>query len=153
MIQRIQSLYLLFAALALILLFFIPYAGVIPELSELPQQMLKEQSTTVNLKIQDHTLSMVLTILPIISSFIAIFLFENRPLQAKLCLANLVMISALLIALIGLIYQYEKNFFNRHLENFDLGLLLPIIAMILTYLAYRGIRHDEELVRSADRFW
>jgi peptidoglycan/LPS O-acetylase OafA/YrhL len=136
----------------LALLFFVPYAGVMPGMEQLPE-MIENESVITPLKVQDNTFTMVLTIIPIVIALVTIFLFGNRPLQMKFCLANLVLIGALLIALLGYIYQYEQDFFNRHLENFDIGLLLPVIALVLTYLAYRGVRRDEELVRSADRFW
>ena len=35
--------------------------------------------------------------------------------------------------------------------QFSFGLCLPLIAMILNYLAIRAIRKDEDKVRAADR--
>jgi hypothetical protein len=34
---------------------------------------------------------------------------------------------------------------------YGLGLLIPVISMVLSFMAIRGIRKDEALVRSAER--
>jgi hypothetical protein len=40
-----------------------------------------------------------------------------------------------------------------HIERIDygLGMYLPVIALAFTFLANRGIKKDEDLVKSVDR--
>jgi len=81
---------------------------------------------------------------------ISIFLFKKRMLQLRLCVLNII----LLAGLIGLIC-YHLIFYIRTVQadDFKIGFsfIIPVIAIILTYLAFRGIRKDEYLVRLSDR--
>jgi hypothetical protein len=83
-------------------------------------------------------------------NIIIIFLFKRRVIQARLCIVNIV----LLTGLIGL-YIYHFVFVIRKIPVVEykagLSFVFPVIAIILTYLAFRGIRKDELLVRLADR--
>lgn len=36
-------------------------------------------------------------------------------------------------------------------ENYGLGVILPSLAVLFIILALRGIRHDEKMIKSADR--
>jgi hypothetical protein len=59
----------------------------------------------------------------------------------------------LLVGLCGLIFYYLTFVFRRvELTGYSLQLaaLYPLISIILTFMAYRAIRRDEQLVRSAD---
>lgn len=71
----------------------------------------------------------------------------NRKLQSKLCM----IISLLLIAWygygIGVVFALKGADTPRP----QFAAILPIIALILTFMARSGIKADEKLVRSADR--
>ena len=79
-----------------------------------------------------------------------IFLFGNRPLQAKLSTAGIV------LAVAGTAYGAFR-FFSTTSEQVmasvtpDLGIGLPVLALIFGALASKYIKADEKLVRSADR--
>jgi hypothetical protein len=88
----------------------------------------------------------VLALLPLIN----IFLFRNRKLQIRISIYCII----LAFGLMGLIYYFFLIGF-RQLEEpsyaFRFPLVVPAIFIILMYLAFRGIRKDEILVRSLDR--
>jgi len=68
----------------------------------------------------------------------------------RFCIINII----LLAGLIGL-YCYHLLFYMKTVQGVDfkigISFIIPVIAIILTYLAFRGIRKDEYLVRLADR--
>ena len=79
-----------------------------------------------------------------------VFLFRNRPLQMKLSLAGV------LLAVAGVAYGAFRLFTSTPeavLETVtpDLGVGLPVLAIIFGLMARSYIRADEKLVRSADR--
>ena len=75
----------------------------------------------------------------------AIFLFKQRPRQAKICLAAVLMNLAWYIVLAVLIQQGQLP------ESLPYTACLPLVAAILCFLARRGVLADEKLVRAADR--
>ena len=78
---------------------------------------------------------------------IGIFLFRNRKLQMKMSLAGV------LLVVIGVIYGVVQ-FIGDIAANSatpDVGLALPVLAIIFGVLARNYINKDERLVRSADR--
>ncbi len=67
----------------------------------------------------------------------------------RLCTVNII----LLLGSLGLAYFY-LSFVKLDIEpiiNYKLTVAFPIIAVIFTILANRGIKKDEKLVRSLDR--
>lgn len=92
--------------------------------------------------------SILLLAVPILS-LILIFLYKNRRLQIQVT----VLLIILIIALIGSLGWYSFDYVNSTGTNFVLGykLALPILMLIFSLLAYKGIRKDEEIVRSYDR--
>ena len=123
MIQRIQSVYLFFAFCLMAIILFIPFSA----------------SSTVSV------CSGIVAILAIIT----IFLYKKRKLQIKICyllLFFLVLIYALFFIFDGKDLQVSELF---QVNRFTV--IFPFIAFILIYLAMRGIRKDEKLVRSLDR--
>ena len=78
----------------------------------------------------------------------AIVGFRNRPRQAKLCVVNmlLLIIWYALAAFYTLHVGYRDYSFHA-----DLAICFPLIAIILYWMARRGVLADEKLVRAADR--
>lgn len=91
-------------------------------------------------------LALVLALL----TFINILLYRKRKLQLRICVYSII----LAFGLIGLIYYFFVVGF-RQLDDpayaLQFPLILPAVFIILIYLAFRGIRKDEILVRSLDR--
>ena len=144
MIQRIQSIYLLLSGLGLSSLFFLPFAK-----SDKPIEGYLSDSIY---NIQDHPILIFMTIIGILVTIGAIFLFNNRKLQSKMSIFSIIL--ALFVPLTAaLLMLGEGKGINENLNSLhdQLGLYTPLIALIFSFLAYKGIQKDEKLVRSADR--
>ena len=81
-------------------------------------------------------------------SFITIFFYKNRKRQLIYNYLNIV----LNLVLVGLLVY---NLFNLPGEGINsqkgIGLILPLISIILLFMANSGIKKDEKLVKSVDR--
>jgi hypothetical protein len=78
----------------------------------------------------------------------AIVGFRNRPRQAKLCVVNMLLLIVwyALAAFYALHVGYRDYSFHA-----DLAICFPLIAIILYWMARRGVLADEKLVKAADR--
>ena len=144
MIQRIQTLWLALAGIAGLMMYKLPlWKGILADGKE--QQYLGPQSL----------LLFSLIIIACLLSFAAILLFKNRKVQKQLTLLAFL----LSVLLVPLEYFMVESFKSSQQEkgvvftqNFWLiGAILPILMVILLFLAYRGIRKDEKLIKSLDR--
>jgi hypothetical protein len=133
MIQRIQTVYL--ALVALITGLAINY---------LPLWTVGEQS----LFYKDDIQFMIPALLSTVLAIVTIFLYKNRQNQfvsvRLLLLINLILLGLLLYRLLNL--PGEPSGTEK-----GIGLLVPIVSIVLLFLASRAIRKDEELVKSVDR--
>ena len=93
-------------------------------------------------------LSFLLVIIPLFS-FLLLFLFKNRRLQIKMTL----LLILLIIVQVGVIAYYSYYIINNFNVEVDTGikLIIPFFELLLSILAYRSIKKDEDLVRSYDR--
>lgn len=155
MIQRIQTVYL---ALATILL-------VLPVLLETSFIVITDKAGTYSLTalgivfLNGNASSTVLNSYPLIGAMVlglflsvyAIAQFKSRPFQVKLVRLALV----IQLVFVGLIIFYFTKMESLVAETIDVNyspfLAIPLVCMVLFFLAARGIKKDEELVRSADR--
>lgn len=143
MIQRIQSVWLFAAAALLSGLFLVPDQLVrlvfSPESGVNPQNFM-----TSNLA------SSLLLGLAAVVGFGSIFLFKNRPQQLRL--VRLAMIDVLLFGISAAVF-FWKNHQSAPDSHFEYGwaIALPVAALVCLWMAMRGIRADEALVKSADR--
>ncbi len=78
---------------------------------------------------------------------VAIFLFKKRILQIRILAFTIV----LLLGLFGLFFYFTYASFDEVKVAFNVSVALPIVAVILDYLAIRAIGKDEALVRSLNR--
>ena len=152
MIQRIQSLYLLLAAVVIGLVFFFPFAELLVNKEFLFSfkyrglYQLKDGQEV--LSVASIPLATLFSIILLIS-LITIFLYKKRGLQMRLCIINIL----LSIGSLGVVYYYIAVAFSEFdaIVHYKIFALMPIISAILTYLAYRGVRKDELLIISMDR--
>ena len=129
MIQRIQSIYLLVATISMTLISF-----------KVPVYTLNETLFMA----QDDTNMFVLTIVGAIFSFLGLFMFKNRKFQMKL-----IRLTVLIQMIIGIRIFMLFNKFEVVLNNSFLFLL--VFTLIALIMAYRGVKKDDDLVRSVDR--
>ena len=153
MIQRAQSVYLLSVSVLMIFMIVLPVAEIAIKGGEIViyhNYGLKSYSAE-NAKIIFSTFSVtILTCVIALISFINIFFYNNRNLQMRFCIYNMI----LLIGLVVLIYFYY-TLMRKRLDilnhTFKIAIVFPIISAILTLLSLKGIRRDEALVRSCER--
>lgn len=132
MIQRIQSIWLLLAAVFAALTFIVGFATFAEPNVGLKQ--INAQSTT--------WLTIVAAFTGVLA-FINIFLFNNRKLQLRLCFVG-ILLTIIFLAL---------NFWEMSKVNGTLALSCLIYFAIIAFyiLALNGIRKDEKLIKSMDR--
>ncbi len=155
MIQRIQTIYLFLAALcSLILCFTILGTSYAPANPDTPAAIVKAFTTTMGGQAVETSLPQwmpgLFLVLATLLRLIAICGYKNRKNQARTCRSAI--IADLCAATLTCLQVY------------NLGKLLPgstahpsptlamlLISIVFTLLAIRAIRHDERLVRAADR--
>ena len=143
MIQRIQSVLLLLAAIAVFALFKLPFGS-------------SETITASALfndgifSIQDHIGLLGLFCGAGLLAFVGIFLFNNRPLQLKLSRVSIIA-NIIGIILAAVIFMQDSTAMGAIVPKEELGLGLPILSIIFTAFAIRFINKDEKLVKSMDR--
>ncbi|SMC66509.1 DUF4293 domain-containing protein [Pedobacter nyackensis] len=152
MIQRVQSIWLLLAALTLVSLFFFPLMTKSVNNTEYllyidgHHQSIKEASTNV-ISVTPIG-AMILNGVAILLCLVCIFQFKNRPMQKRLIMINMVLIiaTAVLTALNASLFPGGIGGASLHIAS-----SLFVLAILFCVLAVRGIRKDEQLLRSADR--
>lgn len=147
MIQRIQTVFFLLAAGSLGGQFALPYLQVPADDPARSLPVLADGALTP----LDNPGLLGLTALGALVSIAAIFLFKNRPLQTRLALTAV----GLGIMLLTLMAFTAKSTLDQVPDDgttqFALGMALPLLAILLNWLAARAIRKDEAIVRSMDR--
>jgi len=145
MIQRIQSVYLLLASLiGAFLGFYNPH-------------LWRARLVNNNYRYfsgQSDYKYFVLTMIIILLAFVSIFLFKKRRLQLRLTILNLFLSIGLIVLQYFLIQQTETSLIVAEMLDTATYLpaaFIPIPMVVLLFLAARGIRKDEKLIRSLDR--
>lgn len=144
MIQRIQSIYLLLAAILMAVTAFSPLLIVDTHL--VTSMGISEGNAMIK-----PTYGIVSTaLLSALLSFVTIFFFKNRKKQN--IIANVTIASTFFFYVTVLTYMlsYYDNFFTKGIAV-SYGIVLPVLAIVLVVLAKGKIKKDEKLVRSLDR--
>jgi hypothetical protein len=143
MIQRIQSLLLLGSLLISILLIYLPVYERIPPIGSDPSIIARQTL------ISDSAILLIINGATGVLSFFAIFLFKIRNIQHRMCNLGLL----LTCVLIGLLFFMADTTSSQTEQkiHYLYGSYLPLIQILLLFLASRYIKKDDELVRSADR--
>jgi hypothetical protein len=84
-------------------------------------------------------------------ALVTIFLFRNRMLQLRLTRILLFLEVVFMVLMFYVTEQAKKMIPDTDDMNYGLGIGVPLICIILIFFAGQRIRHDEKLVRSADR--
>jgi len=152
MIQRIQSLFLLVAAVIMLPLFSQPLAKL--QISDtiflhLFHNRVEAINQDIFTPVSTWPVTILLTVL-ILISLLTVFLYKNRTRQIRLCVFNII----LHFGFIGLVYFYTKyalNLNNGIQSVFLWPVILPFLSLLLNYMALKKIQKDELLIKSMDR--
>ncbi|OCX51876.1 hypothetical protein BEL04_17895 [Mucilaginibacter sp. PPCGB 2223] len=153
MIQRIQSIFFLFASLALLALFLFPLVhginvdGVAENIKiDGVYQIINGQPARTVSFLMLTIITVILAIVPLV----AIFMYSNRRLQLALAYSSI-------LAIIGLSFWMSQTVqgvlhgATLRTDNYGIGMLLSSISIVFLLGAARNIKKDEKLVKSADR--
>lgn len=153
MLQRIQSIYLLLATLALAALFIFPllhnvYVNGIPETIKITgvYQDVNGQQQNIQPFIAISVAAGLVSLLPLV----IIFLYKNRSLQTTLCYITMLVT----IGFSFWVSQTAKSAIGDAvvvMSNYGVGIILLSASILFVVLAQKAIQRDDKLVKSADR--
>jgi hypothetical protein len=156
MIQRIQTLYLSLAFIAIALLFAFPLAQFFSETGAYVfsirglKNMVPGEPNVFNPMV---FLPLIVVAIGIaLLSLYTIFQFKKRSFQIKLTSIGVLAAIALIMGIFFLyIPMIEKkiNIVPDYRKAF--GIYLPLVALVFQVMANRAIKRDDKLVRSSDR--
>jgi peptidoglycan/LPS O-acetylase OafA/YrhL len=134
MIQRIQSIWLLLAAICVFLTYQLPfYIGTNAKgLAE------------YGLNGRENFLLMLMTFLTGVLALFIIFLYKKRVLQLRLCVLGI-----LLEAVLIFLYYREVQTFTT--GTYALWAILHTVVVLCFVLAAKGINKDEKIIKESNR--
>lgn len=150
MIQRVQSVWLFLASLTLFLCLILPIltkqgpsgdfaifaGGLYHKVNNVPQ------------KLESYTALFGGVIAACLLCLINIFIFRNRTLQKRIIIISIVLI----LVVAGILATYALKIPGGIAgATISAGAYMPVLSILFCTLAFRGIRKDEQLIRSADR--
>jgi hypothetical protein len=139
MLQRMQSLWLLLAAIcAFLTIKFSFYSGNI----EKPGEAVSFQYLTATFNIW----ILIMTIALVCMAVIDIFLYKNRKLQGRIAILGIIFSLLNIFLYLRQIHQFVENQ-GSHTITAVFVFAIPVFF----FLAARGIYKDQKLVKSLDR--
>jgi len=153
MIQRIQSLYLTLVVILSLLLFTGSLLSFTDETGRLVKLTISGNLTDQSGQVISHVAEMwpLVAILALIAmvSAITILLFRNRKVQLLLAKSVIILAAGLLIGLSYYAFSLINSARLTLMPVFKMA--LPVLILLFSVFAYRGILKDDRLVRSYDR--
>jgi hypothetical protein len=148
MLQRIQTIYLLLAAGCMVLASVLPLATF--TFNGQPV-IFEAMGFYQNGELLFNTWGLfALGAISALLSLVVVFLYRNRILQIRLTVMNIILMVGFYLFFLFLIFMRNPEA-DTTFEKIGVGIIMPAIAIILSYLAIRKIGEDEVLVRSLDR--
>ncbi|MCZ4245567.1 DUF4293 domain-containing protein [Pedobacter punctiformis] len=153
MIQRIQSIWLLLATIALILMMFLPLVSKENKTTETEIHTVGLYKDVVGkpgpgLLMEQFTPLLITNIVVAVLCFINIFNFKRRTMQKRIAVFSIIAIGG---------FAFWCSIFAQKLPGgidgarFDFGAYLPAVSILFCIMAIIGINKDEKLIRSAER--
>ncbi len=159
MIQRVQSIFLLLAAIALALLFFFPIATIQLRFGNFPVEIsgfAPQGDALVDFSAAKWWFAsftiVLLAILLLLVSIVASY--KNRRRQLRLCtFAFLLNTAFILLLFLGL--EQVASLVDPSVRDITISyqwtFYMPLVSLIFINMAMRKIKKDEVLVRESDR--
>lgn len=148
MIQRIQTIYLLIVSLLGIFGCFMPLIefsnGTLHAIGF--TQLIPGVEPTIDFL---YGLIILSIIIPLIA-FATIWFYRKRMFQIRLTILNILLLLGYYAVLGVSVWSLTAKY---PLDNFEpkIAIIFPLVSLILSWLAIRGIGKDEAKVRAADR--
>ena len=154
MIQRIQTVYLILVAVLMTLAAVLPVAEYFDVAKNIVYQLdmrgfvqLNPDGTFLS-AISTNPVTFIFGIILVVT-IMTIFKYKNRKQQFRLCTINFLLILIYTIVLAVVIFVGKNKLVGTEL-TLKIPAVFSIVALILNYLAIRGIAKDENLVKSID---
>ena len=150
MIQRIQTVYLLLAAILMAVTVFSPIVDLQNQLVYLMNGIscyANNAPTHINYLLW---IALVLSGVAILVILFNILSYKNRKRQLKLGKTTSLII-ILLYVILGIYLFWLNQTIAIELSSLKYGIILPVIALIFNLLATSRIKSDEKLVQSLNR--
>lgn len=150
MIQRIQTIYLLIVAIFSVVMMSFPVGSFVPAEYNIPSTELTNLALVAADGTSDYAPWALFALLIVIAvvSLVIIFLYKKRMLQIRLSLFNIILLIGYYLTLGVFIFMLKG-------ENCTFvpswTVCLPLISIILSWLAIRAIGKDEMLVKAYER--
>ena len=136
MLQRMQTVWLLLAAVCGFLTFKFPFFT--------GNKTADQAKTFESVTATSGILLLVLSVAIVCAVFISIFLYKNRKLQMRIVLASL-------FASVLNLYLFYKESRNFEEGNFAITAIIGLAIPVFLIFAARGISKDQKLVKSLER--
>lgn len=152
MIQRIQTLFLLVATALQIVFMLSPLTTFLMDTNETIKLYCSgfKLSDSEDVMILRSTSILILCVSILALTFFDIFLYKKRVFQIRICIYTILLNVGMVILLILTILKFMDN--NAVSQKvYSVSLVIPIVNIILLFLAFRGIRKDEVLIKAYDR--
>lgn len=139
-IQRWQTVWLLVATVLVAVFCCIPMAIVPGEVND--------PNSVTFMRPVDVPVFMVVNIVVAFLLFLSIFLYKNTRRQKTLTLVSMLLIVVVMVTEVLLLYSWNDAYGGIEWLG---SIFLLLAALVFALLAYRGINHDERLLKAADR--
>lgn len=143
MIQRKQTVFLLLAIIAIALSFFFPILGL--------EGVTGKEDLLFNLSAMGGTINgnigfFIAMLVAFLLDGVAIFAYKTRRTQMKLILVGIV-----LMAIWYILLAFSINWTDLRLYHWHISSILPLLVVVLNIMAYKGVKKDENLIKSMGR--
>ena len=160
MLQRKQTIYLFLAFLCVVLILFFPIFNI-----ETIQdgEIFEGSFTAYGFQTQDGAvvglpIYIVLIVMAMLSA-LGVFLYRNRARQLMVCRVNLLLHILVTVSFAVFFYMGQSLIVENTVADstaevsfgLDVGFFLLVASIPFLLLAIRGIKQDEQLLRSIDR--
>lgn len=149
MIQRVQTVYLILIAICAGLVFAFPFSSYQIGGNEYVYNVFGFTMNKVSI--------LTIPLYPIIMgigglAILSIFLYKNRKLQLRINQANYLLILGAIVLLFLDFGSLETALGEDSKSvSYGIGMFLPVACLVFNFLANRGIKNDEKLIKSMDR--
>lgn len=150
MIQRIQSVYLLVVTILLVVAMCQPVGNFIGA-DGIATNVFKPLGVALADGSFHSTWGLFcILLLSAVIALCTIFLFRNRMLQVRMTIFSSILLIGYYVAFAVFMFVLQNDL---DAMTFQLGwaLCLPVVSIVLNYLAFRAIYRDELMVKAADR--
>lgn len=148
MLQRIQTVFLLLASACMLIASVTPLANFLYNQSPVTFEAMGMYEAG---NIQQSTWGLFcIGAISAVLALVSVFMYKKRILQIRMSIFNLVLMVGFYLYFGFLLFRLNPEA-NLQFQKIGIGIIMPIIAIILTILAIRKIGADEALVRSLNR--